>query len=93
MVCGCVKPKSPQQQFKWLGPSASFGNTLNKLQLKKLKNEGLNAPRCVRPMYVGSRAGSHSPPYPLFVQMILNCLLGLFVPEGGAEVLPSCGFV
>jgi len=32
-----IKPKSPQRQFKWPGASASFDNTLNKLQLKKLK--------------------------------------------------------
>lgn len=32
-----IKPKSPQRQFKWPGASASFDNTLNKLQLKTLK--------------------------------------------------------
>lgn len=63
-----IKPKSPQQLFQWLGPSASFDNTLNKRRLKKLKHEGLNAPWCIRPMYLGSRAGPHSPdthPVPL----------------------------
>lgn len=82
-----IKPKSPQQQFKWPGASASFDNILNKLQLKKLKNEGLNVPppppptsRCVKQMYLGPRAGSHSPRYTSlanFAQMILNCCVAL----------------
>lgn len=75
-----IKPKSPQRQFQWPWPVASFDNALNKLQRKKLKSEGLNVPRCVRQMYVGSRAGSHSPRYtPLasFAQTILNCFVAL----------------
>lgn len=91
-----IKPKSPQRQCKWLGPPASFDNVLNKLQLKKLKNEGLNVPRCVRPMYLGSRAGSHSPRYTsfaTFAQMILNCFVVLARSWGWGEVLSSCGFV
>lgn len=91
-----TKPKSPQRQFKGLGHRLSFDNALNKQQLKKLRCEGLNAPWCVKPLYLGSRAGSHSPQYASvarFALMVLNCLVVLACPKGGDEVLSSCGFV
>lgn len=87
MVCGCVKPKSPQRQCKWLGPSASFDNALNKLPLKKRKHEGLKVPPHVRPMCLGSRAGSPSPPSTAFAsvaQLLLSCLLVLACSRGWA---------
>lgn len=79
-----IKPKIPHRQFQRLGPSASFDNTLNKLQLKKLKMKAWMCPWCLRWMYLGCRAGSHSPPIHISCQ---------FCPDGSQFLCSACLFL
>lgn len=84
--------KESTAAVQWLGPSAPFGNPLNKLQMEKLRHGGLEVPPHVRPMCLGSRAGSPSPPstsWPVMPRCFSIACWCLLVPEGGPRFFPA----